>query len=100
MRSTLLNLKDPAEHIVLQGLVPQAAVFIEGDRGRKMGELGFGPEHVAVHKPGIICLLVCAYGWEGPWRDFAGFDMEALTSAALRSQTAADSAPVSRPGSY
>ncbi len=79
MRSTLLNLKDPGQNNVLQGLLPQADVFIEGFRGRKMGELGFGPEEVASHKPGIVYLSVRAYGWEGPWRDFAGFDMEALT---------------------
>jgi crotonobetainyl-CoA:carnitine CoA-transferase CaiB-like acyl-CoA transferase len=79
MRSTLLNLKDPGQNKVLQGLLPQADVFVEGFRGRKMGDLGFGPEEVASRKPGIVYLSVRAYGWDGPWRDFAGFDMEGLT---------------------
>jgi len=79
MRSTLLNLKDPAQNKVLQGLLPQADVFLEGFRGRKVGDPGFGPEEIASRKPGIVYLSLRAYGWEGPWRDFAGFDMEACT---------------------
>jgi crotonobetainyl-CoA:carnitine CoA-transferase CaiB-like acyl-CoA transferase len=79
MRSTLLNLKDPAQNKVLQGLLPQADVFVESFRGRKMQDLGFGPEEVASRKPGIIYQSTRAYGWDGPWRDFAGFDMEGLT---------------------
>ena len=79
MRSTLLNLKNPEQNRVLQGLLPQADVFVEGYRGRKMQDLGFGPEEVARHRPGIIYLSARAYGWDGPWRDFAGFDMEGLT---------------------
>jgi len=79
MRSTLLNLKDSAQNKVLQGLLPQADVFVEGFRGRKIADLGFSPEEVASRKPGIVYLSVRAYGWDGPWRDFAGFDMEGLT---------------------
>ena len=42
MRSTLLDLKNPEQNRVQQGLVPRADVFVEGFRGRKMEELGFG----------------------------------------------------------
>ncbi len=79
MRSTVLNLKDAEQRDVLQGLLPQADVFIEGFRGRKMQELGFGVEQVAHARPGIIYCSVRPYGWEGPWKMYAGFDMEALT---------------------
>lgn len=79
MRSTLLNLKDATQHRVLQGLLPRADVFIEGFRGRKMEELGFGVQDVARARPGSIYCSVRAYGWDGPWKSFAGFDMEALT---------------------
>jgi crotonobetainyl-CoA:carnitine CoA-transferase CaiB-like acyl-CoA transferase len=79
MRSTFLDLKNPAQNRVQQGLLPRADVFIEGFRGRKIEELGFGPEEVARAKPGIIYLSVRAYGWEGPWKLYAGFDMEGLT---------------------
>jgi crotonobetainyl-CoA:carnitine CoA-transferase CaiB-like acyl-CoA transferase len=79
MRSTMLNLKNLEQNKVQQGLIAQTDVFVEGFRGRKMEELGFGAEEMAHKKPGIIYLSVRAYGWEGPWKMFAGFDMEALT---------------------
>lgn len=79
MRSTLLDLKNPEQNRVQQRLIPGADVFVEGFRGRKMEELGFGAEEVARAKPGIVYLSVRPYGWEGPWKMFAGFDMEALT---------------------
>jgi crotonobetainyl-CoA:carnitine CoA-transferase CaiB-like acyl-CoA transferase len=79
MRSTLLDLKNPEQNRVQQRLVPRADVFVEGFRGRKMEELGFGAEQVARIKPGIVYLSVRPYGWEGPWKMFAGFDMEGLT---------------------
>ena len=79
MRSTLLDLKDPGHAKTLNGLLSKADVFVEGFRGRAMGDLGFGPEDVAREKPGIIYLSCRAYGWEGPWWNRAAFDMEALT---------------------
>jgi crotonobetainyl-CoA:carnitine CoA-transferase CaiB-like acyl-CoA transferase len=79
MRSTMLDLKNPEQNRVQQRLVPRADVFVEGFRGRKMEELGFGAEQVARTKPGIVYLSVRPYGWEGPWKMYAGFDMEALT---------------------
>jgi crotonobetainyl-CoA:carnitine CoA-transferase CaiB-like acyl-CoA transferase len=44
-----------------------------------MEELGFGADEVACMKPGIVYLSVRPYGWEGPWKMYAGFDMEGLT---------------------
>jgi crotonobetainyl-CoA:carnitine CoA-transferase CaiB-like acyl-CoA transferase len=79
MRSTLLNLRNAEHNRLLQRLLPQADVFIEGFRGRKMDELGFGVEEVAHARPGSIYCSVRGYGWEGPWKMFAGFDMEGLT---------------------
>jgi len=79
MRSTMLDLKNPEQNRVQQRLVPGADVFVEGFRGRKMEELGFGAAEVARMKPGIVYLSVRPYGWEGPWKMFAGFDMEALS---------------------
>jgi crotonobetainyl-CoA:carnitine CoA-transferase CaiB-like acyl-CoA transferase len=79
MRSTMLDLKNPEQNRVQQRLVPRADVFVEGFRGRKMEELGFGAEEVARMNPGIVYLSVRPYGWEGPWKMYAGFDMEALT---------------------
>ncbi len=79
MRSAWLDLRDPEQNRVQQGLIPRADVFVEGFRGRKMEELGFGAEEVARMRPGIIYLSIRPYGWDGPWNMWAGFDMEGLT---------------------
>ena len=79
MRSAILNLKNVEQNRVLQNLLPQTDVFIEGFRGRKMQELGFGVQEVSRAHPGTIYCSVRPYAWDGPWKMFAGFDMEALT---------------------
>ncbi len=79
MRSTFLNLRNPEENQALAGLVPRARVFIEGFRGRSIERLGFGVEELAEKRPGIVYLSLRCYGWDGPWRDRRGFDMEGLT---------------------
>ena len=78
-----MNLRKPEQVEILSGLVKDADVFIESFSGRSIERLGFGLEDVAAMKPGIIYLTVRCYGWDGPWRDRGGFDMEALTVSRL-----------------
>src|SRR5262249_5859021 len=40
--------------------------------------LGFSPQELAERRPGIIYCSVRGYGYDGPWANRAGFDMEAL----------------------
>lgn len=79
MRSSFVNLRNPDEHKIVAGMLPEADVFLEGFRGRSMENLGFGVEEVASKHPGIIYLSMRCYSWDGPWWYRAGFDMEALT---------------------
>ena len=79
MRSAFMNLQRPAQKKVLDSLVPDANVFIEGFRGRSIEKLGFGVEEVAKKRPGIVYLSLRCYGWDGPWMERGGFDMEGLT---------------------
>jgi crotonobetainyl-CoA:carnitine CoA-transferase CaiB-like acyl-CoA transferase len=79
MRSTLLDLTKSDQVAALTALLPQADVFMDGFSGRGIERLGFGVQEVVSKKPGIIYLTVRAFGWDGPWKDRAGFDMEALT---------------------
>jgi crotonobetainyl-CoA:carnitine CoA-transferase CaiB-like acyl-CoA transferase len=79
MRSTLLDLTKADQVAALNALLPQADVFMDSFSGRGVERLGFGVQEVASKKPGIIYLSVRAYGWDGPWKNRAGFDMEALT---------------------
>ncbi|ANY82408.1 hypothetical protein BB934_29350 (plasmid) [Microvirga ossetica] len=79
MRSTMLDLRNADQAKALDALVPRADVFMESFSGRGIERLGFGVEEVARKRPGIVYLTVRCYGWDGPWKDRAGFDMEALT---------------------
>ena len=79
MRSSFVDLKNPAQKRVFAKLLPEADVFLEGFRGRAMENLGFGVKEVATRRPGVIYLSVRCYSWDGPWWNRPGFDMEALT---------------------
>jgi crotonobetainyl-CoA:carnitine CoA-transferase CaiB-like acyl-CoA transferase len=79
MRSTFLDLRQSADHGALTSLLPKADVFIESFSGRSIEKLGFGGEEVAAKRPGNIYLSLRCYGWEGPWRDRGGFDMEGVS---------------------
>jgi crotonobetainyl-CoA:carnitine CoA-transferase CaiB-like acyl-CoA transferase len=79
MRSSFVDLRNPAQSKHFATLIPDADVFIEGFRGGAMERLGFGVKEVATKKPSIIYLTIRCYSWDGPWWNRAGFDMEALT---------------------
>jgi hypothetical protein len=54
-----------------------ADVLVENYRGRKLADLGFSADEVAAVRPGIIYASIRAFGWEGPWAQRGGFDMDA-----------------------
>lgn len=83
MRSAWVDLRNPEQNKRFATQLPRADVFIEGFRGRSMERLGFGAEEVARQRPGIVYLSVRGYGWEGPWRDRAAFDMEGVSTTGF-----------------
>jgi hypothetical protein len=83
MRSAWVDLRNADQKKHFTTLLPRADVFIEGFRGRSMERLGFGVEEVARHRPGIVYLSMRGYGWEGPWRDRAAFDMEGVSTTGF-----------------
>jgi crotonobetainyl-CoA:carnitine CoA-transferase CaiB-like acyl-CoA transferase len=76
-RSAWMDLKKPASREKASALLKGADVFLENYRGRKLGEMGFSPEAIAEIRPGIIYTSIRAFGWEGPWGQRGGFDMDA-----------------------
>jgi crotonobetainyl-CoA:carnitine CoA-transferase CaiB-like acyl-CoA transferase len=83
MRSAWVDLRNEAQKQRFTALLPTTDVFIEGFRGRSMERLGFGVEEVARQRPGVVYLSVRGYGWEGPWRDRAAFDMEGVSTTGF-----------------
>ncbi|MGL6234764.1 MAG: CoA transferase [Segniliparus sp.] len=77
MRSTWSDLKQEKYCEQARRLVSGADVFVENYRGRKIEELGFGAEQVAEIRPGIVYASIRGFGWDGPWTNRGGFDMDA-----------------------
>ena len=61
-RSLALNLKSDAGKRILDQLVEQADVFMEGFRPGVIAKLGFGYDTVSSQNPGIIYLSVSGFG--------------------------------------
>lgn len=71
-RTTQLDLNDTADHEKFTSLAKDADVFLQAYRPGGLAAKGFGAEDVAVLRPGIVYASLCAYGWEGPWKDRRG----------------------------
>ncbi|KAJ8080922.1 hypothetical protein PM082_017757 [Marasmius tenuissimus] len=71
----------------LKGLAGDADVFLQAYRPGALKNKGFGVEEVARMKGdrehGIVCANLCAWGWEGPWKDRRGFDSLVQTASGL-----------------
>src|SRR5215469_16811296 len=78
MRSAWIDLKSPEGNQRAHDLAAGADVFVDSYRGRCMSNLGFSPQELADRRPGTIYCSVRCYGYDGPWANRGGFDMEAL----------------------
>ncbi len=76
-RSTWMDLTQASYQGKALDVLKGADVLVENFRGRKIANLGLSAEQVAAVRPGIIYTSLRAFGWEGPWRDCGGFDMDA-----------------------
>jgi crotonobetainyl-CoA:carnitine CoA-transferase CaiB-like acyl-CoA transferase len=76
-RSTWMDLNQP-EHVTKSlELLSRADVLVENFRHRRITDLGLSPQTLAELRPGIVYASIRAFGWEGPWADRGGFDMDA-----------------------
>jgi crotonobetainyl-CoA:carnitine CoA-transferase CaiB-like acyl-CoA transferase len=82
-RSCWIDLKSPDGNRLGHDLAAGADVFVDSYRGRSISDLGFSPQALAERRPGVIYCSVRGYGYDGPWANRAGFDMEALCVAGF-----------------
>ncbi|WP_261546470.1 CoA transferase [Burkholderia multivorans] len=90
-RSAWLDLRETAGVDALRALVRDADIFLQAYRPGALAARGFGPEALAVSRPGIVCVSVSAYGHAGPWAARRGFDslVQSASGIAWREQQAA-----------
>jgi hypothetical protein len=73
-RCARLDLREPADRAVLEGLISEADVMIHGYRADALARLGLDAERRRALNPGLVDVSLNAYGWTGPWRERRGFD--------------------------
>ena len=79
-RSAFIDLREESDRATLRDLARDADVFAQGYRPGTISGFGFGPEDLAALRPGIVYVTLSAYGHEGPWSSWRGFD--SLTQSA------------------
>ncbi|KAK7466461.1 hypothetical protein VKT23_005182 [Stygiomarasmius scandens] len=77
-RTTQLDLTKADDSSRLKSLVGEADVFLQAYRPGALEGKGFGVGDLMKvngnRKHGLVCANLCAWGWEGPWKDRRGFD--------------------------
>ncbi|MYM26534.1 acyl-CoA transferase [Duganella sp. FT135W] len=73
-RCARLDLTQPADRIVFEGLLTEADVLVHGYRPAALERLGFGEQARRQLNPGLIDVALDAYGWTGPLAGRRGFD--------------------------
>ena len=68
---------------VLIDLLAQADVLIHGYRPGAMAGLGLGEPVLHATRPGLVEVMLDAYGWSGPWRGRRGFDSLVQMSSGI-----------------
>lgn len=82
-RSCFLNLKVAEEAARLKELVRDADIFSQGYRPGILEKLGFGPEELAAHRPGLIYISISCYGADGPFSHRGGWEQVAQTMTGI-----------------
>ncbi|KAL1950037.1 hypothetical protein VTO73DRAFT_5159 [Trametes versicolor] len=82
-RTTQLDLNETVDHEKFTSLAKDADVFLQAYRPGGLAAKGFSAEDVAKLRPGIVYASLCAYGWEGPWKDRRGFDSLVQTATGF-----------------
>lgn len=85
-RSAALDLADPEARRTFESLLDDADVVVQGYRpGSLAARFGLAPEALAERHPGLVIVVLAAWGHSGPWANRRGFDsvVQAPTGIAL-----------------
>jgi crotonobetainyl-CoA:carnitine CoA-transferase CaiB-like acyl-CoA transferase len=84
--SSYLDLRRQQDLETLRGLVRRSDVFSQGYRPGTLDVRGLSPEELAVMRPGLVYVSLCAFGHTGPWASRRGFDtvVQSVSGIAAR----------------
>jgi crotonobetainyl-CoA:carnitine CoA-transferase CaiB-like acyl-CoA transferase len=80
-RSIAIDLKKPEAKPVVEKLVGQADVVLEGFRPGVAKRLGIDFDSLKKIKPGLVYCSLSGYGQTGPWRERPGHDVNYVAAA-------------------
>ncbi len=73
-RSVAVNLKSDAGKDIVERMIPEADVFLEGFRPGVIDRLGFAYDRLAEINPGLLYVSISGFGQEGPLREKPAMD--------------------------
>jgi hypothetical protein len=73
-RCARLDLTQPADRVIFEGLLAEADVLVHGYRPAALERLGYGAQIRRQLNPSLIDVSLNAYGWTGPLAERRGFD--------------------------
>ncbi len=82
-RSCFLNLTVAEEAARLKELVRDADIFSQGYRPSVLENMGFGPEELAAHRPGLVYVSISCFGADGPFSHRGGWEQVAQTVTGI-----------------
>ncbi len=80
-RSIAVDLKHADSRAIVEKLVKQAQVIVEGFRPGVAKRLGIDFDSLKKLKPGIVYCSISGYGQTGPWRERPGHDVNYVAAA-------------------
>lgn len=91
--SLQLNIKDPADHALLQRIVAQADVFVQNLGVGAAERAGFGSADLRARYPRLITCDITGYGDDGPYSQLRAYDLLVQAESGLSSITGAPAEP-------
>jgi crotonobetainyl-CoA:carnitine CoA-transferase CaiB-like acyl-CoA transferase len=85
--SVVLDLKDPDDLAVVQGLLADADVFVQNLAPGAIEKLGLGAEALQAANPGLIHVSISGYGRGGPMEQKKAYDLLIQCESGLLSVT-------------
>ncbi len=73
-RSIAVNLKSDAGKDIVERMIPEADVFLEGFRPGVIDRLGFTYDRLSKINPGLLYVSISGFGQEGPLREKPAMD--------------------------
>lgn len=97
-QSIALNLKQPADREIFEGLASIADVLVENFRPGTMEKLGYGWDVLHARFPNLIYGAASGFGHSGPYSKRAAYDMVVQGMGGVMSITGQPDAPPTRVG--